>query len=155
MGCSTSQGSDDRAYTAGLLHNVGRLGLFVAHPRTYGELLAEPGEIDFLERERQVFGLDHCEAGAWLAKSWGLPEDLGVVIQGHHEPPSTTGFELADLVRVAVLLVDSLGFDVTPPAHAYTLQHIRLMLPPAAQYRFDPDQEALTAKITDRLNTFD
>ena len=153
--CSTSQGGDDRAYTAGLLHNVGRLGLFVAHPRSYAEMLTEPSECDILERERQAFGLDHCEAGAWLAHSWGLPEDLEVVIAGHHEPPRTEPFELADLVRVAVLLTDTLGFDVTPHATVHTLAEIRSMLPSAAQYRFDPDQEAFTAKITDQLNTFD
>jgi HD-like signal output (HDOD) protein len=37
--CSASEGIDDRACTAGLLHNVGRLGLFVAHPRAYADLL--------------------------------------------------------------------------------------------------------------------
>ena len=152
---STSQGFDDRAYTAGLLHNVGRLGLFVAHPRAYAELLTTPAESGILDREREAFGLDHCEAGAWLAHSWGLPGDLEVVIAGHHEPPGSTGFELADLVRVAVLLTDSLGFDVTAPARSYTLAEVRSMLPSAAQYRFDPEPEALTEKITNRLDTFD
>jgi len=152
---STTQAGDDRAYTAGLLHNIGRLGLFVAHPKTYADLLTLPFEGDVLDREREVFGLDHCEAGAWLAHSWGLPEDLEVVIAGHHQPLSTTAFELADLVRVAVLLTDSLGFDVLPPLRSYTIQEIRSMLPGPAQYRFDPDTAALTAKLTDRLNTFD
>jgi len=154
--CSTSLGGgDDRAYTAGLLHNVGRLGLFVAHPRAYAELLGGPVEGDILERERAIFGIDHCEAGAWLAHSWGLPEDLEVVIAGHHLPVNTAAFELADLVRVAVLLTDALGFDVLPPQHPFTLTEIRSMLPEAAQYRFDPDPEALVARLTDRLNTFD
>lgn len=153
--CSASQGGDDRAYTAGLLHNVGRLGLFVAHPHQYEELLSKPSETDILERERQAFGIDHCEAGAWLAHSWGLPQDLEAVIAGHHEPPSQIVFELADLVRVAVLLTDALGFDVTAPAHPKTLSDIRSMLPSGAQYRFDPEPEALTARLTDQLNTFD
>lgn len=153
--CSASQGGDDRAYTAGLLHNVGRLGLFVAHPRAYAELLTQPFEGDILERERQVFGLDHCEAGAWLAHSWGLPPDLEAVIAGHHQPASGTNFDLADLVRIAVLLADTLGFDILPPPQPYALAQIRSMLPPAGQYRFDPEQEALVARLTDRLDTFD
>ena len=153
--CSTSQVGDDRAYTAGLLHNVGRLGLFVAHPRAYAEMLTEAPDGDILDREREVFGIDHCEAGAWLAHSWGLPPDLEVVIAGHHQPLRQNGWELADLVRVAVLLTDALGFDVLAPAHSYGLPQIRSMLPPAAQYRFDPDPEALSARLTDRLNTFD
>ena len=153
--CSTSQRGDDRAYTAGLLHNIGRLGLFVAHPRAYGELLLDPTESDWLERERQAFGVDHCDGGAWLAHFWGLPADLEAIIASHHEPPRLTPFELTDLVRIAVLLTDSLGFDVTPAAHAHTLPEIRSMLPSAAQYRFDPDPEALTARITTQLDAFD
>ncbi len=153
--CSSSQGGDDRAYTAGLLHNVGRLGLFVAHPRAYAELLSGPPEGDILERERAAFGLDHCEAGAWLAHSWGLPQDLEAVIAGHHQPVNTAAFELADVVRVAVLAADALGFDVLPPVPPRTLASVRAMLPEAAQYRFDPDPDALVAKLTDRLNTFD
>lgn len=153
--CSASEGVDDRAYTAGLLHNVGRLGLFVAHPRAYADLLTQPSQDDILERERQAFGIDHCEAGAWLAHSWGLPQDLEAVIAGHHQPPSGAAFDLADLVRVAVILTDALGFDILPPARAYSLAEIRSMMPPAAQYRFDPDPEVLTIKLTDRLNTFD
>ena len=152
--CSSSQVGDDRAYTAGLLHNVGRLGLFVAHPKAYADMLTRPLEGGLLQQEREVFGLDHCEAGAWLAHSWGLPEDLEMVIAGHHQPPSAA-FDLADLVRVAVLLADALGLDVQPQAHPATLAEIRSMLPPAGQYRFDPDLEALTARLTDRLNTFD
>jgi hypothetical protein len=36
---------DDSAYTAGLFDNITSLGLFVAHPRTYAELLAgTPGD---------------------------------------------------------------------------------------------------------------
>lgn len=153
--CSASATGDDRAYTAGLLHNIGRLGLFVAHPREYTDLLTRPLEGEILAREREVFGLDHCEAGAWLANSWGLPEDLQLVIAGHHQPPDTTAFELADMVRIAVLLTDALGFDVLPPARPFTLPEIRAMLPPAGQYRFDPDPESLTSRLNARLDTFD
>lgn len=153
--CSTSQGSDDRAYTGGLLHNIGRLGLFVAHPHAYAELLGDAAVVDYLERERQIFGLDHCEAGAWLAHAWGLPQELEVVIAGHHQRPAKPAVELADLVRVGVLLTDSLGFDVTPPMPVYTMPEIRALLPSAAQYRFDPEPEALTARITTQLDAFD
>jgi HD-like signal output (HDOD) protein len=153
--CSTSQGSDDRAYTGGLLHNIGRLGLFVAHPQAYTEVLSDPAVVDYLARERQTFGFDHCEAGAWLAHAWGLPQELEVVIAGHHQPPAKPAIELADLVRVGVLLTDSLGFDVTPPLPVHTLPEIRAMLTPTAQYRFDPEPEALTARITTQLDAFD
>src|SRR5262249_54198813 len=78
--CSSNMGRDDRAYTAGLLHNIGCLGLFVAHPGTYAELLADTRADKLLERERATLGIDHCEAGGWLARNWGFPDDLRRVI---------------------------------------------------------------------------
>src|ERR1039458_2002647 len=43
--CSLSQGRGDPAYTAGLLHDIGRLGLFVLHPREYAEMISGPAAI--------------------------------------------------------------------------------------------------------------
>jgi len=154
--CSLSQGRGDPAYTAGLLHDIGRLGLFVLHPREYAGLLSGPADGKTLpEREREVLGIDHCEAGAWLARRWGLPQEVRSVATDHHGLPSTGDFGLVDLVRVAVLMTDSLGFDVAPPTHSYTLAEIRAFLPHAAQYRFDPDPATMRARIADKLDAFD
>ncbi len=154
--CSPSGGRDDRAYTAGLLHNMGSLGLFVAHPRTYGELLAAANGSNLLEKERETFGIDHTEAGGWLAESWGLPDDIRQSVMSHHQPPNQNGtFDLNDLVRVGVLLTESLGFDVVAPAHNYALADVRSFLPHSAQYRFDPDPSVMLVRITDRLDAFD
>jgi len=153
--CSTSGGRDDRAYTAGLLHNIGSLGLFVAHPRTYGELLTVATCSDVLDKERETFGIDHTEAGGWLAQSWGLPEDIRQTVISHHQPPSQNGFDLADLVRVGVLLTDSLGFDVVTQSNHYAIADVRSFLPHTAQYRFDPDPSVMLERITERLDAFD
>jgi HD-like signal output (HDOD) protein len=153
--CSSTMSRDDRAYTAGLLHNIGSLGLFVAHPRTYAELLADARGENVLEKERTTLGIDHCEAGGWLARNWGFPDDLRRVVITHHEPLHDSQFDLADLVRVAVLMTDCLGFAFVPPAETRTLADLRGMLPHEAQYRFDPEPETLAARITARLDSFD
>ena len=153
--CSTNMAREDRAYTAGLLHNIGSLGLFVAHPRTYADLLAAARGDCLLEKERSVLGIDHCEAGGWLARNWGFPDDLRHVVVTHHAPPCQGVFETADLVRVAVLMTDGLGFAFVPPAQEHSLADLRGLLPHEAQYRFDPDPEALAARITTRLDSFD
>ena len=153
--CSTSGARDDRAYTAGLLHNIGSLGLFVAHPRTYGELLAVARGMDLLAKEQETFGIDHTQAGGWLAESWGLPDDIRQTVISHHDSPSQNGFDLNDLVRVGVLLADSLGFDVVAPADSVALADVRSFLPHSAQYRFDPDPSVMLARITERLDAFD
>jgi hypothetical protein len=74
----------------------------------------------------------------------------------HHQPPGQNGaFDLNDLVRVGVLLADSLGFDVVAPANNYAVADVRSLLPQTAQYRFDPDPSVMLARITDRLDAFD
>jgi HD-like signal output (HDOD) protein len=156
VACSPSQSRGDQAYTAGLLHNIGRLGLFVVHPREYADLLtgAAPGA-DLLALEQQAFGVDHCEAGRWLAERWGLPEEVRLAAAEHHFPPGTGEFGLQDLVRVAVLLTNTLGFDVTVAREALSMPRIRALLPHVAQYRFDPDPDLMKARIADKLDAYD
>jgi HD-like signal output (HDOD) protein len=154
--CSLTWSGGDPAYTAGLLHDIGRLGLLVAYPREYGDLLSsEAPDASILEREREGLGSDHCEAGLWLAKRWGLPEAVQMAASEHHQPPRQSPFELQDLVRVAVILTETLGFDLAPPSQPRTLAEVRSLLPHAAQYRFDPGQKVLEARIGFRLEAFD
>jgi HD-like signal output (HDOD) protein len=154
--CSTAGFRDDRAYTTGLLHDIGRLGLFVAHPQEYAALLGAPDRsMPILEQERRLLGVDHCDAGSWLAKTWGLPEEIRLVAGGHHQPLSSANWNLENLVRVGVLLTDSLGFDIVVPENVFTLGEIRSMLPMSAALRFDPSVEALKAKIATKLDAFD
>jgi HD-like signal output (HDOD) protein len=153
--CSPNLGREDGAYTAGLLHNIGSLGLFVAHPRTYAEVLEGARGEDLLERERATLGIDHCEAGGWLARNWGFPDELRRVVISHHQPVRENGFELVDLARLAILMADCLGFAFVPPAKEPTLVELRGMLPREAQYRFDPEPEAFVARISARLDSFD
>jgi HD-like signal output (HDOD) protein len=156
VACSPTQSRDDRTYTAGLLHDIGRLGMFAAHPREYAELLtAAKPEADILERERQVLGADHCQAGAWLAAKWDLPAEIRSVAAGHHEPPVPQAGDVENLVRVGVLLTECLGFDIRPPRQPRTMREIRALLPRTAQFRFDPPPDELKARITARLDAWD
>ena len=75
----------DRAYTAALLHDVGRLALLVCYPVEYGNLLCVARQEGFaeLECERELFDIDHCAAGRWLAEHWNLPPDFARAISQH------------------------------------------------------------------------
>ena len=103
----------DRGYTAGLLHDVGRLALLACHPVEYANMLevAHANDFDALECERQLFDVDHGEAGEWLARHWNLPVDLVEAIARHHDP-ALTGVDIATAVRAADRLADALGFAV-------------------------------------------
>lgn len=73
------------AFTAGLLHDVGRLALATAEPDRYAQVVkfTQRG-VPASEAERAVFGMDHVEWGESLARLWGFPEDIVAAIADHH-----------------------------------------------------------------------
>ena len=143
----------DRAYTAGLLHDLGRLGLLVAHPAEYAEMLrdASRNSLELLDCERQAFGLDHCEAGRLLAEQWSLPEDVRMIAGRHHDPPGGSFEDLLPVVHWGCRLADSLGYFVIPPLKPCTLGEVRAALPANAQGRFTTDAEVLKDLVETRL----
>lgn len=77
---------------AGLLQDIGALALLQARPDAW-LALQDGGRMPVpLEREREVFGGDHAEAGAWLAQRWQLPTYLCEAIaasEGDPDPSNT------------------------------------------------------------------
>lgn len=77
-----------RFYTAGLLHDLGRVALFVLFPERAARW--NPSGQDLwrrIEAERALFGIDHQQAGVHLARRWRYPEALMAVIAGCHPVP--------------------------------------------------------------------
>jgi len=111
----------DRAYTGGLLHDVGRLALLACYPVEYGNLFEVARENGFneLECERQLFDIDHCGAGEWLAHSWNLPTDFVEAI-AHHHTAELNDTSLLSIVTAANAIADAIGFGVVrmPPQSA-------------------------------------
>jgi len=96
------------AYTAGLLHDIGKVVLdqyiYEDLPLFYRKLNEERKEL--IEVEKDMLGIDHTEAGNELAHSWSLPESLIETITYHHNPENTIqNTELVHIVYLADLLM--------------------------------------------------
>ena len=77
-----------RVFTAGLLLDIGMPILADHRPEDYARILAESraGRAPIAELEREAFGVDHAEVGAWAAAAWGLPDTLAEAVEAHHAP---------------------------------------------------------------------
>jgi putative nucleotidyltransferase with HDIG domain len=144
----------DRAYTAGLLHDIGRLGLLVTYPAEYANLTAVAIEhsIDVLEVERGMFDIDHCQAGAWLAKEWNFPPELQEVIGNHHGATPQGETDLCWLVNFVCRLADTLGFQVMTPLRPYTYDELLSELPEQARERLPEDPAELARNIQSKVS---
>ena len=135
----------DRAYSFGLLHDIGRLGLLVAYPNEYDKLLrvADRDAVSLLDLEKRRFGMDHCEIGRRLVEEWKLPPDFCVIAGRHHDSPSGAPLDALSMVHFACQLADTLGYAVVAPLKEVTYEEIREQLPPAVRNDFAESREAL------------
>ena len=103
----------DVAFTAGLLHDIGKLIISI-YLQVVGAFLLEKvteNKFSFVELEEKVIGFDHARVGGFMARSWNLPDDLVAPISFHHNLSDAQHYgELSSVVHVANGLASLLGF---------------------------------------------
>jgi putative nucleotidyltransferase with HDIG domain len=147
----------DTAYLAGLMHDIGRLALTVVEPLHYSNLLlaAEEDEVNILDEERKLFGMDHCQAGRWLAEQWKLPPHFAEIAAHHHSRQVADKFDLLALVQVACRLADCIGFWAVRPARPLKFRDVLRDLPVAAHTNGEISQQDLTLKVAMKINSIE
>jgi putative nucleotidyltransferase with HDIG domain len=79
------------AFTAGILHDIGRLGFCVLEPEGMREAveLARDAHIPLWVAEAEVLGIDHRDFGAAIGRKWKFPGFLLEALARHHDEALT------------------------------------------------------------------
>ncbi len=145
---------NEDAFTAGLLHDIGRMGLLKVYGREYAPLMAAEydGLDDNLTAERWTLQMDHCVSGSWLARSWSFPMALQQVTEKHHEASAPEEGTLLSLIQACCRLADALGFPEVNCRHKLEPEAVLPRLPEAAQRKVREDGSRMVKEISDRIN---
>lgn len=123
-------GDNDKAYMAGLMHDIGVLVNCMVFPKEFAAALAHASreQLPLEEAERAVMGFCHCDTGLALAENWRMGDDLVHTIAHHHQPESSPADQaLVSLVHLSDLLcrMRNLGYGY------YERQRIDMAADPA------------------------
>ncbi len=94
----------EEAFTAGLLHDIGKLVLMSIKPEDYKEVLrkATEGKSSVHLVERVKLGTTHSETGAYLLSLWGIPYSILEAVAWHHYPGECKDKEFSALTAVHI-----------------------------------------------------
>lgn len=99
--------------TAGLIHDIGKVAIKMELPAEYDKITTMVSErkISRHEAERERLGIEHSEAGGWLARSWNLPRKLVEPITCHHDPRLAQNEQQASaVVHFADIMIRGMGY---------------------------------------------
>ena len=147
----------DTCYTAGLLHDIGRLALLRAYPKKYDRVMdPEPAaDFDLLQAEKSIFDIDHCEAGRWILEKWGFPNELLDVVSLHHGRPKPGAPELVRVVYTGWQIADLLGFSMLNRPAACEVREITEVLPAKAREQVLAEFDTLAEDVALKVNAIE
>ncbi|MEW8689761.1 MAG: HDOD domain-containing protein [Candidatus Thiodiazotropha endolucinida] len=97
----------ERLFVMGVLHDIGRLAIYLKMPQESRDILLITDGDDTLlpDAENDILGFTHMDVGEALLRKWKLPESIVSVVAHHHRPASTQVFQLeTSLLSLAALL---------------------------------------------------
>ena len=115
----------DRFYLMGMLHDLGRLILFLNVPDQMEKVMSQYARAGLLhDAENKVMGADHAGVAGMLMEAWKLPEMLQEAVTYHHMPSQSPHYPTAaSIVHVADIIANAMelgtcGDYYVPPLNA-------------------------------------
>ena len=98
------KGLTEDCFTAGLLHDVGKLVFIGSLPAKYKSVITQAvkDNAPLLEAERDTFNCTHAEVGAYLIAIWGLPHRIVEAVAWHHFPSMSGEHQSSPVTAVHV-----------------------------------------------------
>jgi putative nucleotidyltransferase with HDIG domain len=134
----SKRANEDVVFTAGLLHDMGKVALSVWLENKTGAIVqySQLAQVPFDVAERRILGFDHCEVGEHLARQWNLPDDIVAAVRWHHDPDQCDPHScIVDCVHLGNFLTMAMGFGLGGDGLLYTVcdtAFARLGLDPGA-----------------------
>lgn len=144
LASDTAMVDRDVAYTAGLMHELGRLAIAFCCADSYQEVMAARGRCGSIERaESEVLGFNYPIVGAKIMEEWKFPPDLVAAARFSGAPTEAPAkfrpivmhvHGARSLTAVAGLCSGDSGWDFIPDtamldAHGFTAEHFEAIAP--------------------------
>ena len=97
----------EEAFTAGLIHDFGKLILLSEFPAHYAQVreLQKTQDISLCDAEEGIMGMNHAQVGKLLAAHWHFPPEMQQAVGEHHAPVTMQMHTLSVLIHTANFLV--------------------------------------------------
>jgi len=114
----------ERMFTAGLLHDIGRLVCYNYLPKEslYTVMQAKNNRQLLYLVERDAFSIDHASIGGSLLNRWQMPLSLEDMVCHHHEPEKSKNLMESSILHLADIMANAMGIGTSgerliPPLH--------------------------------------